>query len=264
MQFSGEVLAIKQEIDHLFVKSPNSQAVLDLLGGFIQKKRYAPPNYSWEEHRKWVIENANPIKIGGEFHREVSTNAEHQVYVVNTTYQPTEMSEKPYVGQLLLPLGDKGKKIEFRCGFICAGWINNGSYQTQNRPEDFDENGKLALYRHEKDSETFSAKLYFLDKNRPRDVNYYFSGTQLIVTARVRLGVVISLCVQVRTNAQRHRDGSNYDKTIRAYEKDFGDWKVAKPFSYEGFYSLGPTQEEMRYHNKMHSLVYELITKEGA
>ncbi len=262
MQFSPTTLAIRQEIDHLFVKQPNSQAVLSLLGGFVQKKRYAPPYYSWEEHRKWVIENSNPVKFDGKFHRSVSTNCEHQVYVVNTTHQPTEMSERPYVGQSLYPLGDKDKKLQFLCGFICAGWMNNGTYQTMDRPEDIV--GDRVLRRIEKSDETFGVKLYFRDAKRPLLTTAYgFNGIDIIITARVRMGEVIAFRVKVRTNPSSHRDGNDFDVTYRRYEKDFGDWNVKAHYPYDNFHSTSSHEEEMRHHNKMHRLIYELITSEG-
>lgn len=258
-QFSPATLAVRQEIDHIFVEQPNSKAVLSLLGGFIQKKRYAPPYYSWEEHRRWVIENSNPIRFDGKFHRSVSTNSEHQVYVVNTTHQPTEMSERPYVGQSLLPFGDNSA-IKFYCGFVCAGWMNNATYQTIDRPEDLE--GDHTLRRKERDDETFCAKLYFHDSKRSPVTVHGFNGTSLIITARVRMDEVIAFRVKVRTNPLLRRDDTLFDETYRRYEKGIGDWNVEARYPYDNFQSTSFHEEEMRYHNKIHRLTYELVTRE--
>ncbi len=256
--FSPEVLAIKQEIDHLFVDQPNSQATLNLLGGFVQKKRYGKPDYSWEEHRKWVEKHSNPIKLGVPYGRSASTNCEHQVYVVNTTFQVTEMSENPYVCSHLYPFGEGNKKMEFRFGFICAGLMNNGSYETARRPEDHGDDQPLRKMKRY--NETFGAKLYFLDRSKPIDRSYPFVGTELIFTARVRMNEVIAFRCKVRTNCRSHRDGNNFDATYRHFENGMGDWGIGSKWPRDIFLSNVSHEAEMRYHNKMHSLVYQLIT----
>jgi hypothetical protein len=117
MESNQIVLDIEAETSNLYIAQPDSLATLLLLGGFVQPRRYQPPQYSWTEHREWVIANSNQHE---ESRRTVYTGWQHQVYVVNTTHAETDMFERPYVCRRLVPFGDNKKAPLFHKGFICT------------------------------------------------------------------------------------------------------------------------------------------------
>lgn len=261
------VLDIEAKSAGLYIAQPDRLATLFLLGGFVQPRRFESRPYSWSEHREWVITNSNR---DAESQRRVSTGWQHQVYVVNTTYAETEMSEHPYICRRIMPFGDDKKFPLFHKGFVCAGYPGNNSYYTALRPEDGAAesiqcmNEEILGCMHE---ETFGVKLYFFDKRRFKKDEYISGKTDIMLTARVRKDEVIGFRSIVRTNAYftgGHGSFTKCDLSYRGYEKDTDDWKVKRWFP-DCFDQSRDSQErladEARYHNSVHLLVYRAITK---
>lgn len=263
MESNQIVLDIEAESSGLYVAQPDSLATLFLLGGFVQPRRYQPPQYSWGEHREWVITKSNKEGYG---RRGVSTGWQHQVYVVNTTHAETDMFEHPYVCRRLMPFGSEKNVPLFHKGFICAGQDGNNMYHTAYRSEDVAAKSRDRMYE-----ETFGAKLYFLDKTRigKNSSSAGSDGTDIMLTARVQQGEVVGFRSIVRTNAYVTGGHGSYTRcnlSYRGYEKDMGDWKVGR-YRSDRFEQSVDTQEklatEARYHNSIHLLVYQLITKKA-
>lgn len=193
MESNQIVLDIEAESTKLYVAQPDSLATLFLLGGFVLPCRYEPPQYSWDEHREWVVANSNK---DGQSRRTVYTGWEHQVYVVNTTHAETDVYERPYVCRRVMPLGHEKKVPLFHKGFICAGCPGNNSYYTSFRPDEVAAKSPEGMYE-----EIFGAKLYFFDKARFKKDRHPSGVTDVMLTARVRRGEVIGFRSIVRTNA---------------------------------------------------------------
>ena len=261
MESNQIVLSIEAETSGLYIAKPNSRATLTILGGFVQHRRYQEPQYSWSEHREWVISNTREEGVG---RRGVSTGWKHQVYVVNTTHAPTAMYEHPYVCRGLMPFGHEKKVPLFHKGFICAGRPGNNSYYTAVRPEDGAEKSADQMYE-----ETFGAKLYFLDKTKVRKNRSSVSsdGSDVMLTVRVRDDEVIGFRSMVRTNASvtgGHGSYTRCDLSYRGFEKDMGDWKVgrcAEDRFEQSWHSQVTLANEARYHNSIHLLIYHFVTK---
>lgn len=252
---------IESETSRLYITQPASMPTLSLLGGFVQARRYQGPEYSWSEHRQWIIANSNQHNSP---RRKVYTGWQYQVYVVNTTHSETDMSEHPYVCRHLIPLGENKNSLLFHKGFICAGRNGNNSYNTAFRPEDIAANSLDQMFE-----ETFGAKLYFFDKTR-FEKNVYPSGsTDIILTARVRQDEVIAFRSMVRTNAQFIGGHASYtlcDLSYRGYEKGMGEWR-AKRWSTDSFMRNRTKPEklidEAKYHNNIHLLIYHLVARKA-
>lgn len=242
---------------NLYVAQPDSLATLALLGGFVEQKRRTSP-YSWSEHRKWVILNSNKHD---KVRRKVSTGWQYQVYVVNTTYAETDMFEHSYVCRRLMPFGDKNSIQLFHMGFICAGHPSD-PYSVTFRPEDMNTKSTDQMNK-----ELFGAKLYFFDKNRSILNGHHNAAADITLIARVRQEEVIGFYSIVRTNAHPTSGmgaSTSCDKSRRGYEKEMGDWSVQLQ-RVDCFEVSGGSREklasEVEYHNSIHLLIYQMITK---
>lgn len=261
MEIAQILSNVEAEFSQHYVAQPDSLATLFLLGGFVQPRRYQPPPYSWKEHREWVISNTSEEGRGS---RGVSTGWQHQVYVVNTTHAATDMSEHSYVCRGLMPFGDEKRVPLLHKGFICAGRPGNNSYYTAFRPEDKEAESTENMYE-----EIFGAKLYFLDPLRDKKRGHHrrSRGTDVMLTAHVRDNEVIGFRSIVRTNAYEVGGMGSYtrcDISYRGYEKDMGDWGAKR--SFQDIFevcenSQNSLEDEVRYHNSIHLLVYLFVTK---